>query len=1158
MLLPHLYYIQHMNQLPATSNAEEICDAFENAWRCLVVGGVRSGEPPSLGDYFASYSGDNPERLLFHLLELEIDYRQRAGEAVERAKYLAEFPDFAPAIDQALSQASPEETIAKGALGTQPNLRTGGAAPTQLGPYELLSELGRGGMGIVYRARQRSLNRLVALKLIRSGELAGAEELSRFRREAEAAAALEHPAIVPVYEVGEDQGFVYFSMGLVEGGSLAERVNESALPERQAAEFVELVARGVAYAHQQGVIHRDLKPANILLDKQNQPKITDFGLAKRIQDDKELTTTGQVLGTPAYMPPEQARGDLSQIGPASDIYSLGAILYRLLAGRAPFQAASLVDTLHDVLTAEPLPPRKLVPNLAADLETICLKCLEKQPEKRYPTAAALADDLQRWRNGEPIQARRSTATERAWKWARRNPVIATLSGSLALALTIGTIVSTIFGLNANYVSKKEREARITAQKETRRANKAVEDLKKEKAEVIRQKNELQKRTEHELKRADSTIYAMTLNRAVAEVDKRNLPAAQKFLDQTNPNFRGWEFGYLQRQTKRLLKELPLPAVKVFEYAISHNERYLAIIEQRETGDDQVQVMDLESGEIAARLSDNPWRRREQRLKGGVPHVYFSPDDRHLLWLAEWRFKVWDWRTERIVYSEDFIHERPNNLVVSPAGDQVAVRFSSYVAIYSFPQVELVKKVTAAPGMSMSEVGYLSDGRLLTIEHDGMPGHSLVVHSLKKDEAAERRPVPDYMPGAGIRVSSDDQFVLLLRGGQRIEIATGKLLPQIPDLTKSQDNLQLLDSHRVLSSSGFRDPYNPCTARIWEFGQEQPLLTLPIGVPESESPFPGGRKLAVVFKDKMQIWDIDTRPRETFALKMGSQLAWYPDNERLLAVGNQEVVEWNAHTGKLTPRLKISGHKPFFPAVSAVSPDFKLIAIGSPSQGMNGGEHAGQTLWDTETWELQHEWKERSSQVRFHPQSKLLLSYFAEDGRGLWDLISYQKSRNLPTMYGDCDISPDGRWLAMNTKQGEIGIWDLEAKSDQPVQQIKWQDGYTTVKFSPNGTHLLYSEPAGHTICLWNLQTQLLERRLTGHELTIWFIGFNADGTRMVTLGGSSANGDGEVKLWNFETGTEVLSLPQAGWWPRVAAFSPNGKRLAVGGQSGQVHIWSVP
>lgn len=1153
-----MHYIHAMNA-PATSNAEEICDAFENAWRCLFDGGgQRNGEPPSLTHYFAGYAGEDRARLLFHLLELEIDYRKRAGESVNRAQFVADFPEFTQAIDQALSQASAEETKAKGVQGTQPNIRTSGTAPTMLGPYELLAELGRGGMGIVYRARQRSLNRLVALKLIRSGEWAGAEELSRFRREAEAAAALEHPAIVPVYEVGEDQGFVYFSMGLVEGGSLAERVNESALPERQAAEYVELIARGVAYAHLQGVIHRDLKPANILLDKQNQPKITDFGLAKRLQDDKELTTTGQVLGTPAYMPPEQARGDLSQIGPASDIYSLGAILYRLLAGRAPFQAASLVDTLHDVISAEPVPPRKLVPNLAADLETICLKCLEKHPEKRYATATALSDDLQRWRNGEPIHARRSSTAERAWKWARRNPVVATLSGSLVLALLIGTIVSTIFGMNANSVSKKEREARITAQKETKRANQAVEDLKKEKAEVIRQKNELQKRTDQEFKRTESIIYGMTLNRAAAEVERRNLPAAQKFLNQTHEVYRDWEFNYLQGQTQRLVKEVPLPDFKVFDYGFSHNERYVALAEAREK-DDQYHVLDLESGKVVARFSDTPpWRKQFPRLRRFDPEVYFSADDRLLLALPEFGFVVWDWQTERVVHSEHTPSGGPGSLAFSPKGDQVAARYATDLKLYSLPKMELVTMVAAEPGSTFREIGYLSDGRLLTLENEPMKGVSLVVRSLDTNEPVQRNPVPDLSNACrGMQVSPDDKFVLF-REGHQIEVATGKL-SALPLANMANTKLQLMDSKKYLSSGVFRDQFSPITARIFEFGQEQPLLSLPLGVPEAEAPLPGGRKMGAFYKDKLQIWNIDTRPRETFDLKMVTGLAWYPDNQRLLAIGSEAAVEWNVRTRQLTERLKITDLTQPARCDVAFSPDNKLVATSSASFKLRGVKRPGVALWDAETWELRHHWEESSRHVEFHPQGKFFLTNSHEDEKlTFWDIHTHQELRKFPPGFS-CDLSPDGRWLAVNTNQGEICIWDLRATGDQPTQQIKWQDGYCMVRFSPNSQDLLYSGLNNNTIYSWNLQTKKVERRFTGHSYSIWHIGFNPDGTRMISLGGGTGTPvDGEAILWNYETGIAVMSLPGVGWWPHAAAFSPDGKQLAVGGQAGKVHIWTVP
>jgi serine/threonine-protein kinase len=280
-----------------------------------------------------------------------------------------------------------------------------GPPPRDLPGYELQEELGRGGMGVVYRAWQPNLQRHVAVKLILRGTLASADELSRFQAEAEAAGRLQHPHIVPIYEVANHDGQCYFSMQLVEGETLAEKLADGPLPAREAVRLIATVARAIHYAHTQGIVHRDLKPANILIDAVGEPHVTDFGLAKQLDAGTSLTRTGAVLGTPAYMAPELASGDRGSVGPASDVYSLGTILYALLTGRPPFQGPSPVDTVLLVLEQDPLPPRLLNPKLERDLEMIVLKCLQKPPELRYASAAALADDLTAYLNDEPISAR---------------------------------------------------------------------------------------------------------------------------------------------------------------------------------------------------------------------------------------------------------------------------------------------------------------------------------------------------------------------------------------------------------------------------------------------------------------------------------------------------------------------------------------------------------------------------------------------------------------------------------------------------------------------------------------------------------------------------------------------------------------------------------
>lgn len=436
---------------------DAICDAFETAWN--------SGQRPDLREFLCGDTDQERTALQRELILMEIDCRRRRGESPSVGEYMVRFPDLEPSWLVEAVETQESNPAVEATIGTATEV-----ASTHLGniryfgDYELLEEIARGGMGVVYKARQISLGRIVAIKRMLSGQLASPSEVARFVQEAKMAAQLDHPNIVPLYEIGEHQCDRYISMGFVEGHTIDRHFIGELLEPREVARIMADVAAAIQYAHDKGVIHRDLKPTNILLDRNGHPRITDFGLAKRVGDDVNLTTTGQVMGTPSYMPPEQAAGNLDAIGRHSDIYSLGAVLYVLLTGRPPFKAASALQTLSQVLEREPANLRALNASIPRDLETITLKCLEKSIPRRYSSAQHLADELQRFLEGRPIIARPIGVWDRGWRWCRRNPAIATLVTLLILTLVAGTAVSSRFAWQENQRAIAESAARLDEQK----------------------------------------------------------------------------------------------------------------------------------------------------------------------------------------------------------------------------------------------------------------------------------------------------------------------------------------------------------------------------------------------------------------------------------------------------------------------------------------------------------------------------------------------------------------------------------------------------------------------------------------------------------------------------------------------------------------------
>ncbi len=473
------------------------------------------------------------------------------------------------------------------------------------GDYEIAGEVARGGMGVVFRARQLSLNRTVALKMILAGQLANETEVQRFRAEAEAAAGLDHPGIVPVYEVGQHEGHHYFSMGFVEGESLADRLAGGPLTARDSGTLLVQVAEAIEFAHRRGVIHRDIKPANILIDRSGQPRVTDFGLARKVQGDSGLTASGQIMGTPSFMAPEQARGERGGVGPPADVYSLGATLYCMVTGRPPFQAATAIETVLMVISEEPVPPRRLNASVPRDLETIALKCLRKDPGRRYASAGALALDLRRYLRGEPIVARPVGAIERAVKWVKRRPVVSGLIG-----LSTAALASLIVG-------------GIWFDWRVRSGNRALASSNRELGNTNRRLAASLDETRLQRERAMRNLYGADMDRATRAIDAGFTSRATELLagyespEPGLPDLRGFEWFYLKSRCSGRMRSIAAGG-PVACMALSRDGRLVAAALGSNMPDKTMtlHIWEIASGRVLQTLEGH---------RGAISRIAFAPD-----------------------------------------------------------------------------------------------------------------------------------------------------------------------------------------------------------------------------------------------------------------------------------------------------------------------------------------------------------------------------------------------------------------------------------------------------------------------------------------------------------------------------------------------------
>jgi serine/threonine protein kinase/WD40 repeat protein len=627
------------------------CDRFELAWlqgNRISIESILDANPDGLRDQLAS-----------ELIAIELDLRQRADDPPNMDEYRRRFPgiafkhpsEFARRPRQR-SFGGDQATLDSPVRMERRNDDRTGELIRYIGDYEILDLIARGGMGVVYRARQRTLGRIVALKMIRGGQFAENEDIDRFRSEATAAAKLDHPGIVPVYEVGEQNGHHFYSMGYVEGGSLAGRMLEGPLPNQQCAELLSKIADAVHYAHEHGVIHRDIKPANILLDQNGQPRVTDFGLAKISKGSSDLTRSGQVLGTPSFMPPEQAASQANAVSPASDVYSLGALLYAMLTGRPPFQAATPIETLLQVQKQEPVSPRQFNANISIDLETITLKCLDKSPARRYPSAQALSQELHRYLDGKPILARPVSSAEHLWRWCRRNPVVAamaSIASILLIALTIGSVWAylrevsfqedlkdalqqeTLAKNDAIQAKEEEQIAKNEANDAARRADEARIE-KERQAAIAEQEKERAKASEAATRR---NLYVADAARVDSLIKESNLVRAKSILERhipTSPDeedLRGFDWYYHWNQVKQEKAKFQFKK-PVETICLSRDERTLAV--GCEGG--RVYLLDLETQKIQ---KEYPFFLNEEHWST----LAFVGEDRLVGHGQQGSFKLWN-------------------------------------------------------------------------------------------------------------------------------------------------------------------------------------------------------------------------------------------------------------------------------------------------------------------------------------------------------------------------------------------------------------------------------------------------------------------------------------------------------------------------------------
>jgi eukaryotic-like serine/threonine-protein kinase len=1057
---------------------------------------------------------------------------EEAGSAPDRQELLRQHPQHAADLREFFANRDQMQRLAEPLRGNTAPARP--SAPLgklrYFGDYELLEEVAVGGMGIVYKARQVSLNRIVAVKMILKGTLAREEDVKRFRAEAEAAASLQHPAIVAIHEVGLHEGQHYFSMDFVEGHSLAELPREQPLSARQAAEYVRDAAEAVHHAHQHGTLHRDLKPSNILIDRQGRVRITDFGLAKRIEGNSDLTLTGQILGTPSYMPPEQASGKRSLVAAASDIYSLGAVLYELLTGRPPFRGESPAETLRQVETLDPVSPRLLNPATPSDLETICLKCLEKEPHKRYGTAQLLADDLGRFLRGDPIVARPVSRPARAWRWCRRNPMVAGLTAAVALLVGTVAIVSTA----ASFSLKQQRD---TVTRQNTAIEQQAEEIQRESNRAIAAEQAAQQR-----------LYQSLLNQARASRFSRR--AGQrvdglKALEEASALSRLLNLG---PEATRTLRDEYIACLSLVDLQVEREWSVPTITDWMIAWDDTLTryvVRGPDGKQSIRRVEDDVELVALPAAMGRAEWQRFSPDGRWFGCIySGGKLVVWEAATGRqqghLTGVKDFSFSGDSQTVALSCGTHVETRrLDTWEQVTSFERADAYL-VAMHPGNQCVAVS---------------AGRAVEVWNLESGQQEWRFTIPASPSAGRIAWRHDGELIAVSCGDHAIYVWDVPRRRQRAVLRgHSSGGIDLIFSHNgaLLASHSWDG-----TARLWDplVGRE---LVRTYGQVRQFSR--DDRRLA--YDDgqiRAGIWNVvGNEGRQTlgaFNERLGTRItsgvAINRAGDLVAASGGDGILVWELPSGRALGHLPwgFTGSVQFDYQDRLVAPTGKSLRIATVKASPQGLDVAtelsrGELITDFHNALLSDDGKVALSK---ESSNTVALFSLAEPDR---PIVRMRHAGASHTASG-LALSADGAWAATRGWAGKgLKVWD--SASGRLICDLWPEAAGGSVAFSPDGRQL--AATSNNELRIWTVADWKLQHCLprSGQGSTNGPVAFSHDG--QVLAAAMTRSG---VQLFDAVSHRPLAMIDS----PDVShvgalAFTPDSSRLAICYQDA-VDLWDL-